>query len=199
MCVLYIVCASNRILLSRLIALAVSNHFDSISNSSGRLVPHSKNLDWPNGLSRKTSGRLGKRKWAVVEGKRARRRADKDNRQQVYSFWQSQGRPSNFLAVFFIPFQARLALFFALCRPLPTDTLCGQSQTKHQRSLFFLLSTALLLFHPQKVERCCRSIAKDFLLFVHFRKRGGKRGRSRSHEIAFSPVAVASFERIITI
>lgn len=28
----------------------VSKHFDSISNSSGRPVPHSKNLDWPNGL-----------------------------------------------------------------------------------------------------------------------------------------------------
>ena len=199
MCVLYIVCASNRILLSRLIALAVSNHFDSISNSSGRLVPHSKNLDWPNGLSRKTSGRLGKRKWAVVEGKRARRRADKDNRQQVYSFWQSQGRPSNFLAVFFYPFSGASCPFFRVVPSTSHWLFVWPKSNQTPTVTFFLLSTALLLFHPQKVERCCRSIAEDFLLFVHFRKRGGKRGRSRSHEIAFSPVAVASFERIITI
>jgi hypothetical protein len=78
----------------------------------------------------------GNGQWFGARRKQTRRKADKDNRAL-----QSQGRPSNFLVFFLSLPQARLALFFALYRPLPTDTLCGQSQTP--TVTFFLFSIPL--------------------------------------------------------
>lgn len=47
----------------------VSKHFDSISNSSGRPVPHSKNLDWPNGLWKHQVGwEKGNEQWFFFKG-----------------------------------------------------------------------------------------------------------------------------------
>lgn len=161
----YIVC-SNWILLSRLISPSPTTLTRSPIPVAD-LRPIQKNLDWPNGLW-KTSGRLGKRKkgngqWFGARRKQTRRKADKDNRAL-----QSQGRPSNFL-VFSYPFHKPVWPFF---RVVPSTShwhfVWPKSNTNGH--FFFIFYSTLLLFQPQKVERCCRSIAEAFL-FVQCRKK----------------------------